>query len=134
MSRIQTFISFSVLLFICAMSLNAQQNKTGRTDLSVGQFKEYLTKNPATPLIDVRTSEEFTADHLQNAINISVNDPNFDTKISKFDKTETVMVYCRSGHRSVTASDKLLQLGFISIFNLEKGINSWRTAGEQTVK
>jgi rhodanese-related sulfurtransferase len=116
------------------MNLNAQQNKTGRTDLSVGQFKEYLTKNPATPLIDVRTPEEFAASHLKNAINIPGNDSDFDAKVSKLNKTKTVMVYCRSGHRSVVASEKLLKLGFICIFNLEKGINSWRTAGEQTVK
>jgi rhodanese-related sulfurtransferase len=122
------------VLFICAVSLNAQQNQKGRTDLSVRQFKEYLAKNPTTPLIDVRTAEEFAADHLQNAINISVNDPDFDAKVSKFDKAQAVMVYCRSGRRSVTASDKLLKLGFVIIFNLEKGINSWRAAGEQTVK
>lgn len=134
MSRIKAFFTASVLLFICALSLNAQQNQKGRTDLSVSQFKEYLAKNPSVTLLDVRTPEEFAAGHLKNAVNIPVNDPDFDAKVSKFDKTKAVMVYCRSGHRSVVASGKLLTLGFISIINLEKGINSWQAAGENVVK
>jgi rhodanese-related sulfurtransferase len=134
MSRIKTFFTASALLFICALSLNAQQNQKGRTDLSVSQFKEYLAKNPSVTLLDVRTPEEFAAGHLKNAVNIPVNDPKFDAKVSKFDKTKTVLVYCRSGHRSVVASGKLLTLGFVSILNLEKGINSWQAAGETVVK
>lgn len=134
MSRIKTFLPASILLFICALSLNAQQNQKGRTDLSVSQFKEYLAKNPSVTLLDVRTPEEFAAGHLKNAVNIPVNDSDFDTKVSKFDKTKTVMVYCRSGHRSVIASGKLLTLGFVSIINLEKGFNSWQAAGENVVK
>ncbi len=134
MSRTQTFIAYIALLFICTFGLNAQQSAKGRTDLSVNQFKEYLAKNPLVTLLDVRTPEEFSAGHLKNAVNIPVNDPNFDAKVSKFDKTQVMMVYCRSGHRSVIASGKLLTLGFVSILNLEKGINSWQAAGEQTIK
>ncbi|MBP1638792.1 MAG: rhodanese-like protein [Bacteroidetes bacterium] len=134
MNRIQTFIVYAALLFICTSCLNAQQSTKGRTDLTVSQFKEYLAKNPTTILLDVRTPEEFTAGHLKNAVNIPVNDTDFEAKVSKFDKTQVVMVYCRSGHRSVMASGKLLTLGFVSILNLEKGINSWQAAGEQTVK
>ena len=134
MSRITTFAILTALLFICAVSLNAQQNQKGRTDLSVSQFKEYLAKNLSVTLLDVRTPEEFAAGHLKNAVNIPVNDPEFDAKVSKFDKTKVVMTYCRTGHRSVLASGKLLTLGFVSIINLEKGINSWQAAGENVVK
>lgn len=134
MSRTQTFIAYVALLFICTFDLNAQQSAKGRTDLTVSQFKEYLAKNPSATLLDVRTPEEFAAGHLKNAVNIPVNDTDFEAKVSKFDKTQVVMVYCRSGHRSVMASGKLLTLGFVSILNLEKGINSWQTTGEQTVK
>jgi rhodanese-related sulfurtransferase len=134
MSRIKSFIAYAALLFICTCSLNAQQSTKGRADLTVSQFKEYLAKNPTTILLDVRTPEEFTAGHLKNAINIPVNDADFDAKVLNFDKTKTVMVYCRSGHRSVIASGKLLTLGFVSILNLEKGINSWLSAGETVVK
>ena len=41
------------------------------------------------------------------------------------DKSEKIVVYCRSGSMSVEASNKLLDLGYTNVFNLEGGRNAF---------
>jgi len=40
------------------------------------------------------------------------------------DKNAEIFVYCRSGNRSVTASQALVELGYTNVYNLG-GINDW---------
>lgn len=39
-------------------------------------------------------------------------------------KDAEILVYCRSGRRSVTASETLVKMGYKNIYNLG-GINDW---------
>lgn len=64
-------------------------------------------------IVDVRTKEEFASGHVVNAINIPLDD----LKNATFDKTKTIIVYCKSGRRSALAYDKLTSLG-IKAFDL----------------
>lgn len=103
-------------------------------DLSSAQFQDYIALHPAVLLIDVRTPEEFTGGHLPNAVNIPVTDSSFEEKMSQFPKDKPVLVYCRSGHRSVMACNKLLSLGFMEVKNLAQGIIDWQASGKQIVR
>lgn len=64
-------------------------------------------------IVDVRTKEEFASGHVVNAINIPLDD----LESATFDKTKTIIVYCKSGRRSALAYDKLMSLG-IKAFDL----------------
>lgn len=72
----------------------------------------------ATAIIDVRTAEEFQAGHLDGAININVESPNFDQEISELDKVGDYFVYCRSGRRSAIAVSRMSELGFTNLTDL----------------
>lgn len=66
-----------------------------------------------TLLLDVRTPAEFDAGHLPGAINIDVQDPDFDEQIlAGFDPAGDYYVYCRSGNRSGQAIERMRGLGF----------------------
>ena len=54
-----------------------------------------------------------------------------ETNISKFpaDKNARIFLYCRSGHMSTMAAEKLVKLGFKNIWNLEGGMITWKNAG-----
>lgn len=79
--------------------------------------------------IDVRTAEEFTAGHIEGAINIPVEQ--ISAKISQLteDKNAPIHLYCRSGRRAEITLTELQKLGYRQVTNhggyqdlLRKGI------------
>jgi rhodanese-related sulfurtransferase len=84
-------------------------------------------------VLDVRTPAEFMSGHLANAINIDVEGMQFNSDVTKLDKTKTYAVYCRSGRRSAVATAEMSKLGFKTLFNLEGGTGAWSAAGQTLV-
>ena len=88
------------------------------------EFKNQIVNN--VQLVDVRTSEEFNAGHIEGAINIDFkNEEVFYQSFQKLDKKNPVYVYCRSGNRSKKSADKLLEMGFSKVFDLKGGYIEW---------
>ena len=75
-----------------------------------------LIENDAL-LIDVRTPEEFDAEHLDGAINIAWDDTDALMEAIGDDKQRSVVVYCRSGNRSGKSKVALDKEGYNHIFN-----------------
>lgn len=87
-------------------------------------FKNQIVNN--VQLIDVRTSEEFNAGHIEGAINIDFkNEEVFYQSFLRLDKKNPVYVYCRSGNRSKKSADKLLEMGFSKVYDLKGGYIDW---------
>ena len=76
-------------------------------------------------LLDVRTQEEYDEVHIDGATLISVYE--LENRLSEIEahRDTPVLVYCRSGNRSVVASQVLVQNGFKNVTNLEGGISAW---------
>ncbi len=89
--------------------------------ISPKQALERIEKNPNIPIIDVRTPKEFQKGHLVDATLIPLDklEANLN-KLAAF-KKEPILVYCRSGSRSVEASRILKKHGFIPL-NIKNGI------------
>lgn len=69
-------------------------------------------------LLDVRTPAEFASGHLEGAINIDVQSPDFNQKVAQLDPSATYLVYCRSGNRSGQAIDRMQGMGFTDLTNI----------------
>lgn len=80
-------------------------------------------------LVDVRTPEEYQEGYINNFQNIDFLSPTFEADISKLDKDKPVILYCRSGGRSAKCAKKMLDAGFIKIYDLEGGISKWEHEG-----
>lgn len=70
-----------------------------------------------TVIIDVRTPAEFAGGHLEGALNIDIQSPDFAAQVSQLDPTEDYFIYCRSGNRSGQAISQMSNMGFTSMIN-----------------
>lgn len=69
-------------------------------------------------LVDVRSPQEFAEGHLENAI--SLPEYEIKKKVDELlpDKSQIIIVYCSTGHRSQKAQKKLKNLGYKMVYNL----------------
>ena len=89
-------------------------------------FNEYLelSKKNKFQLIDVRTNDEFNVNRLTNAINIDFYDSVFLRGFEKFNKEDNILLYCRSGRRSLLGAKILVKNGYKNIYDLKGGVIS----------
>jgi NADPH-dependent 2,4-dienoyl-CoA reductase/sulfur reductase-like enzyme/rhodanese-related sulfurtransferase len=83
-------------------------------------------------LIDVRTKEEFEAGHIENALNIPVDD--LRARMHEIDPNKKIYTYCRAGLRGYLAQRILKQNGFNSIVNLSGGYQLWEICDEEMMR
>lgn len=108
---------------------NLFKSQSAVEQISASALKELLNQKGELRLIDVRTPQEFKEGHLPKAININVFSTNFVNECqSKLKTTDVLVLYCRSGQRSMNAAKKLEESGFKSLYNLKGGIMAWSKA------
>jgi rhodanese-related sulfurtransferase len=123
--------TISKLLFILCFTLSACHGQTAANYETIAPkiFAEKINTTQNAQILDVRTPEEFATEHIKNAANVNWNADDFATKAAAYNKTEPVFVYCKSGGRSKLASEKLQELGFTKIYELQGGILKWNANG-----
>ena len=72
-------------------------------------------------LVDVRTPAE-VAKGMAAATAINIPLQEMPQRLSEFPKDKDLLIYCRSGKRSMAASRFLVENGYTRVFNIEGGI------------
>ncbi len=81
-------------------------------------------------VIDVREQSEYDGGHIPGAVLLPVGQIDKDSAAQAIPELDTVvLVYCRSGNRSKTASQALANLGYTQVYEFG-GIMSWPYAIE----
>ncbi len=101
-------------------------------NLDASTFAQKITEKDVI-VLDVRTFEEFNQSHILDALNIDVQGDYFTADVTALDKSKSYAVYCRSGKRSVLASEVMGQMGIANVYNLTGGIMEWQESGRDTV-
>ena len=105
------------LLVICLLFLTS----CGDEKVEV-QSIDCITKNAyvseGAVLIDVRSQMEFEQGHLNDAINLDVSAIANYIEDEVPDKDTKVIVYCKSGTRSATAAQTLIDMGYKNVYDL----------------
>ena len=79
----------------------------------------------AVIVLDVREQDEFDSGHIPGAVLLPVGSIAKDSAAAAIPELDSVvLVYCRSGNRSKTASKALVELGYTNIYEFG-GINTW---------
>lgn len=122
-------MSTFLLIFSCRNLQGLSANKQ-YVNLQAVEFSEE-SKKPDILLLDVRTHDEFKTGHIKGAILIPIQE--LESRLNEIlnQKDKTILIYCRSGRRSVKASKILYRNGFRNIKNLQTGILGWKKAGLQ---
>ncbi len=74
-------------------------------------------------LLDVRTPQEYEKEHLSGARLIPLNE--LDKRYRELEAPQKIILYCRSGRRSLAGAILLCNLGFWELYNMEGGIINW---------
>lgn len=69
--------------------------------------------------IDVRTPGEVAEGMVEGAVNIPLQE--ITHRLAEFPKDKDLLIYCRSGKRSMAASNFLVQNGYTRVFNVVGG-------------
>ena len=106
-------------------------------------IKEFITNNPKTVLLDVRTEDEWNTVGKPNTKDLGIKsffitisqDPSFlDNVKQSIDKNEQVLVMCAAGGRSIVAANLLSNEGYNTL-NVSDGFSGngqdpgWKNLG-----
>ena len=115
------------LLSACGGGEPAQEETVVTTfqQISQEEARTIMATNQEAVILDVRTREEYDSGHIKGAVLLPVDEITEETAREVIPTQDTqVLVYCRSGNRSVTASKTLAQLGYTEVYEF-CGINTW---------
>lgn len=122
MKRILPLI-FSVLLLLSGCSGNTSAN--GSYEQISQQEAKTMMDTQDVIILDVREQEEYDSGHIPGAVLLPVGTISEETAAAVIpEKDSVVLVYCRSGNRSKTASAALAELGYTGVYEFG-GINTW---------
>ncbi|OWV24564.1 sulfurtransferase [Fibrobacter sp. UWB2] len=91
------------------------------TITTVDWNKAFEMNKAGAVLIDVRTPAE-VAKGMASAAAINIPLQEMPQRLGEFPKDKDLLIYCRSGKRSMAASKFLVEKGFTRVFNVEGGI------------
>lgn len=118
-------VSGGALLYPVIRSRGAKLSQLQATQL-INQGKSLI--------LDVRSAEEFTTGHLQNAKHVPLPElGNRLKEIEKF-KNSTIITVCERGVRAASAAGLLTKAGFTQVFILDGGVAAWKSQGLPTIK
>jgi phage shock protein E len=122
MNRLTTLLAAAML----SAAIPALAGDSAAVPITQAELLERLEqKDPGLVVLDVRTADEFAAGHVPGARNVS-----HDLLASRLGelagaRDKQVVLYCRSGRRTLLAEDILRKAGFKNIAHLEGDYLAW---------
>jgi rhodanese-related sulfurtransferase len=120
MKKLQLLTLFLLLVTLVGCGTKELSYET----ISVVTAKEMMDADDDIVVLDVRTIDEYNEKHIEGAVlipNTSIAEK-AETVIP--DKDTTILVYCRSGNRSASASAELVSMGYTNVYDFG-GIIDW---------
>jgi rhodanese-related sulfurtransferase len=124
------------LLFTIVLLVGCQSRAVAGEDVSIagGSYKNVepkelnnMLKNKDFVFINVHIP--FAGNIVKTDLSIPYDQ--IDQNLSQLpaEKNAKILLYCRSGHMSQIAAEKLVSLGYTNIWNLKGGMIGWEQAG-----
>ena len=85
---------------------------------------EMMARDDGHVVVDVRRQDEYEAGHIPGAILIPNESIGTEQPEQLPDLDQVILIYCRSGNRSLQAAQKLADMGYANVLEFG-GINTW---------
>jgi rhodanese-related sulfurtransferase len=128
--QIGILIVVGLLIFLIASLGGEQASNAGNLPALVSVDEAHQMYQDGTFVLDVRTPEEWNDFHAPNTTLIPLDE--LAARVNELPKDQPILVVCRSGNRSKTGRDILVQAGF-NATSMEGGLNAWKASGYPTV-
>ena len=118
--RVLPILLSALLLTACAPG----NSSSGYRQISMDEAVKMMRDEKNYIILDARRPDEYAEGHIPGAINIP-NEEIGTAEIAELpDKSQLILVYCRSGRRSKLAASDLVSLGYTNVKEFG-GIIDW---------
>lgn len=88
-------------------------------------------EDPVTQIIDCREQVEWDAAHVAGTTLMPLD--TIPQRMNELDKSQAVIVVCRSGRRSLLAAQQMAAAGFSNVKSMNGGLIAWAELGHPLV-
>ena len=128
--QIGMLIAVGLIVFLIASLGSEQANSTRALAATVSVDEAHQMYQAGTFVLDVRTPEEWNEFHAPGTTLIPLDE--LASRVNELPKDRPIVVVCRSGNRSQTGRDILIQAG-LNATSMNGGLTEWRARGYATV-
>ena len=89
------------------------------------QARRMMEYDDGHVIVDVRRQDEYDAGHIPGAICIPNESIGIEPPEELPDRSQVILIYCRSGNRSKQAAEKLGKMGYLNVYEFG-GIIDWK--------
>lgn len=114
--------ALAAALSLCGCSAN--DAPITYTSIPASEAKALMDSETDYIILDVRTEKEYADGHIPDAILIPDYEIAERAENELTDKSQLILVYCRSGRRSKNAAEKLAEMGYSNVKEFG-GIIDW---------
>ncbi len=139
MTLLFKFIALLSLPIFAIISLSAHADdpfpyRGTYNDVPVIELSDLISEYDKVFIVDVRSQLEFDVVHIENAVNISISNQGFESKVQKQQAAGTkIITYC-NGHtckKSYKAARRLIKAGLENVYAFDAGIFDWIQANPE---
>ena len=127
-NNIIRYASMSLLAIFVLIGVAAYASASER--VTANELKAMLDAGEAVVLVDVRTPSEHSEAHIPGSVLMPLDTLDGITELPDGGR---VVVYCRSGKRSLRAMEIFKAKGYAGLVDLDGGIMAWIAAGGTVV-
>lgn len=99
---------------------------SGFKSINSTNAEKLINENRNLTIIDVRRYNEFKQNKIPNAINIPIEELEWEIEELRENKDNPILIYCKAGHKSALACQMLEEEGFTNLYNLGQGILGYK--------
>jgi len=135
MNKVLMIVPVIVTLISAACGASPEPSAVGKVvSVGGGSYKNVNAQDVQAMLEDkdftfVNVHIPFEGDIPNTDLSIPFDQVDQNLGLLPADKDAKIVLYCRSGNMSSTASETLVNLGYSNVWNLDGGFNAWNAAG-----